>query len=385
MKMQSIRKLTRTAVLCLALAALAGMPAGARAADDGGGDRKVEARRCFAAGVQRAKEGAYERAMAEFVRAYELSPNYAVLYNIGEMQRALGNAAGALDAFQRYLLEGGAAVPAARRAKVNAAVEALRAETATLTIQLTPPAGADARPTPLTQLTIDGKAIDRDASARPIRVNGGRHTIAATADGGTTVEQEVEVASGQAATVSLTLAVGPSRPAAPAAAAPDPTPETTASPAAPAPAALPSPAPPPHQAAPPAAADTRPPAPSHGRRNLSVATAALGVGSLALATGAYFLAKSRWQAAVDQGCTRDSCTGAARDAYDGAGRALTVFNVTVIAGGVLLVAGTVLYLTAPSESARAARSPATPRRALALAVAPAIAADGGGVTLVGRW
>jgi tetratricopeptide (TPR) repeat protein len=51
----------------------------------------------------------YQEALVEFQRAYQLSPNYRVLYNIARTAGLLKNHALALESFQRYLEEGGKA------------------------------------------------------------------------------------------------------------------------------------------------------------------------------------------------------------------------------------------------------------------------------------
>jgi hypothetical protein len=114
------------------------------------------------------------------------------------------------------------------------------------------------------------------------------------------------------------------------------------------------------------------------RRNLGYAVAGVGIGGLAVAAVSYYLAQSRWHHAVDDGCTAASCTGTALAEYDGARSALTVFNVSAIAGGVLWAGGMILLLTAPSDSAA---PPATRR----FAISPAIAPGGGALTIVSRW
>jgi tetratricopeptide (TPR) repeat protein len=317
--MTSSARITRLATaIAVVLAAIAAAPA--RAED------KAEARRRFAAGVERADAGAYEQAIAEFRRAYEASPNYAVLYNIAEMQRALGDPAGALETFQRYLADGGDAIPAARRAKVAAAMEGERAKTGALIIEVTPPAPAAAA-APVLVLVDDRTVGDGAATAQaPLRVNAGVHRIVATA-GNATAERELSVAAGETATVALALVASPT--------------VTETARLAPSLAARPPPA----AASQPAPAPAPGPAPASMRR--TVGTAAMGVGAagLAIAAVSYAVARARWHSAVADGCTLARCTDNARSEYDGAQRALDVFNVSAIAGGVLVTGGALLLLS----------------------------------------
>ncbi|MFL5305077.1 MAG: tetratricopeptide repeat protein [Polyangia bacterium] len=94
-----------------------------------GGDAtaKTEARAHFDRGVQLGHAGDYRQAAAEFQRAYQISPHYAVLYNLAQAQIALGQTAEAIDSLQRYLAEGGANVPADRRTEVQGTIKQLSA------------------------------------------------------------------------------------------------------------------------------------------------------------------------------------------------------------------------------------------------------------------
>src|SRR5262245_21054253 len=59
----------------------------------------------FDRGVSFFKDGDYVAAMVQFKRAYELDPNFSVLYNIGQTARELKSYSEALTALERYLKE----------------------------------------------------------------------------------------------------------------------------------------------------------------------------------------------------------------------------------------------------------------------------------------
>ena len=114
------------ASLLASLVALASFtPASARADDDA---KKVaappseEASQRFRSGVAFYKDKDFAAALVEFKRAYELVPNYSVLYNLGQTGRELKDYAAALEAFEQYLDEGGARVAPARHKEVAAAI-----------------------------------------------------------------------------------------------------------------------------------------------------------------------------------------------------------------------------------------------------------------------
>src|SRR5262249_38985743 len=125
---QAVRTTTGTVLLSLALAVLSA-PREVRAGDEkppAATDKANEASQHFKSGVAFYKDKDFPAALVEFKRAYELLPNYSVLYNLGQTARELKDYAAALTAFERYLREGGAKIPPPRRKEVTAAVEDLR-------------------------------------------------------------------------------------------------------------------------------------------------------------------------------------------------------------------------------------------------------------------
>jgi hypothetical protein len=308
---------------------------------------KAEARRHFQVGVSEAQAGAYREAVIEFTRAYELSPNFAVLYNLGMAQAALGDAAAAMTTFDRYLAEGGKAVPADRRAKVTGELKGLAPRTGSIVARVSPEAA---------KLTLDGAAVERAAAGQGVRVNVGVHKLAASADGYLPGEQAVTVASGDTATVTLALAAVPAPRQEPA--APPPVVELP-----PAPLPIPALAAPPPAVEHPAAAPVPARATGSAQRTIGYVTAILGLAGLAAAGGFYGYAWTQAQSAVDNGCTDDlsTCRGNGRSEWDNSQRWIRNSRIAAAAGGGLFVAGAVIVLVAPS-----AGSP-------------------GGVALAGRW
>src|SRR4051794_8980920 len=73
---------------------------------DADGDHTAEARERFRKGLQLNKAGKIDDALVEFQKAYDLSPNWKLLYNIGQCSKHLGDAVRSLRAFEQYLAEG---------------------------------------------------------------------------------------------------------------------------------------------------------------------------------------------------------------------------------------------------------------------------------------
>ena len=104
----------RAQALLLALGLLLGSSRSSRADDP----RDV-ARGHYARGLELVRQEDYQGALREFVVAYDISPHFAVLYNIGQCHVLLGNLADAVDALSRYLGEGRYLVPSERRQQVG--------------------------------------------------------------------------------------------------------------------------------------------------------------------------------------------------------------------------------------------------------------------------
>src|SRR5690242_763381 len=92
----------RVSVALLMLALMVGAGRAAHADDDA---RQVAAAR-YTRGIELANQGLYQAALEQFQNAYAASPHYAVLYNIGQAQIALGRPIDAIEALSRYLRDG---------------------------------------------------------------------------------------------------------------------------------------------------------------------------------------------------------------------------------------------------------------------------------------
>ena len=128
----------------------------------------------YARGLELARNGSYEAALQEFDAAYAISPQFSVLYNIGQAQIALDHPSQAIELFARYLFEGKDRIPEARRQSVEALISSLSSRLATLSVTADRPSA---------QISVDGRDVGATPLAKPVRIDAGTHTIVAKVEG----------------------------------------------------------------------------------------------------------------------------------------------------------------------------------------------------------
>lgn len=191
-------RLARTVVLLvtLALAMLAIASEAAAQPEKQAASASEEASRRFRAGVVFYKDRDFAAALVEFKRAYELDPNYRVLFNLGQTSQELNDYASALSAFRRYLDEGGKEIEKARRAKVEGFIGVLENKVGTIVVE-TNVEGAE--------VSVDDVSVGKTPLAKPILVNAGRRKFAASLSGHHPAVRQEEVAGLDERTVKLEL------------------------------------------------------------------------------------------------------------------------------------------------------------------------------------
>lgn len=97
-------------------------------------DDKTEAQALFTEGLKLAETGDSAGALKAFRSAYDKSPNYRVLYNIGQLCSRAADAVCAVRAYERYLREGASAIPQKRRETLESDIQSLKRTLGTLTI-----------------------------------------------------------------------------------------------------------------------------------------------------------------------------------------------------------------------------------------------------------
>ncbi len=297
--------------------------------------------------------GKYADACPKLAESQRMDPGAGTLLNLATCYEKNGQLASAWTTYQD-------AASAAQKAGEGDRVKAARAKVAALeptlpTLTIVVPAAADRADL---EVRRDGALVGRAAWGAPIPVDPGPHPLDASAPGKPPWHGQALV-GGAGAKVSIEVP-----PLADAAIPANPVP---AMPVAPTPATAPA-----APAAPPA--DTTTP-PSSGGAQRTIALITGGVGIAGLGVGGVFgiLAMSK------NNSTSGHCNGSVCDAptiasLSDARTDATVSTVGFVAGGVLIAAGAVLYLTAPKGP------PST-----GLVLSPGAGGSIAGLTLQGGW
>jgi len=154
------------------------------------------ARQHFAQATKLYKDGDFDAALVQFERAYEVKPNYKVLYNIGQTYFQLRQYVEARDAMQRYVKEGGAQVEGERLAAVTKDLADLEKRIANVTINVN---ANDAT------VLVDGKKVGTTPLSGPVAVSEGQRSISVEAPNRGVLQRLIRVAGGESQTLNLTV------------------------------------------------------------------------------------------------------------------------------------------------------------------------------------
>jgi len=181
------------------LAVLVALGSSTVARADNSPEALAEGRSRFQRGVEFYKEGDFRAALIEFKRAYDAAPNYKVLYNIAQTSLELQDYATALKNFEKFLADGGADVPAARRAQIVEEMDRLGKRVARVAVEVNV-TGAE--------VLVDDVSVGKAPLSEPIVVSAGRRRLTATFDGKSTT-RVIDVAGGDTPKISLLLETHP--------------------------------------------------------------------------------------------------------------------------------------------------------------------------------
>lgn len=140
----------------------------------------------------------FEEAAVEFKRAYELSPNPIVLYNLGQAHAAARQPAQAVAAFRAYSTQT-TDTGDARREQALSELRRLEAQLGLLMLS-TKPSNVEVR--------VDGRSVQISG---PVELDPGSHQIVVSAPGYANAEREVIAVSGSSQTWEVELSAAPTQ------------------------------------------------------------------------------------------------------------------------------------------------------------------------------
>lgn len=146
-------------------------PEASQVADSGkspSAEARTEAAERFRRGIEFYESSDYGLALIEFERAYQLVPDYRVLYNVGQVSIQLSRFARARTALARYLKDGAGDLEPARREAVEKDLRMLEARTAFLGVSSNVE-GAE--------LLVDDVPWGILPLAQPLLLDAGEHTV----------------------------------------------------------------------------------------------------------------------------------------------------------------------------------------------------------------
>ena len=145
---------------------------------------KTKARQHFRQGVELFDQRRFGDALAEFEQSYGFFPVYSTLYNVGQVHVALGHPVQAIDAYEKFLVQGGASVSAEQRARVEAELKTQRERVGDIKLVVSPD-GTDIR--------VDGEPIGKAPLKSAVKVAAGHHRVEAMLEGYHTEQSDIDV------------------------------------------------------------------------------------------------------------------------------------------------------------------------------------------------
>jgi tetratricopeptide (TPR) repeat protein len=159
-------------------------------------DAAAQSRLHFDRGVQSYKDGSLDSALAEFSRAYELTQDYRLLYNVAQVESERHEFVHAIETFTEYLKLGGSAIPEERRLEVETNILRLRSRVGELWVSVNAPTG---------EVWIGNHLAGKLPLKVPILVNAGPSVVRISSPGYKQVTRELQIVGGDRPRLELKL------------------------------------------------------------------------------------------------------------------------------------------------------------------------------------
>jgi hypothetical protein len=159
-------------------------------------EQKLEAKQHFLRGLELAKGGNWDAALAEFLASRELFPTRVALKNAALSLRHLQRFSEALEMYEELSSRFGQQASAEEQMQTADAIAQLKAMVGELLLEAS---------TPGALVVVDGQQRGTTPLAAPVTVNAGTHSVRAFKEGFAPFESQVTVAGGQRKRVAMTL------------------------------------------------------------------------------------------------------------------------------------------------------------------------------------
>jgi hypothetical protein len=196
-----MRTVSRSAVLLFA-ALLTAQPAFAQPRPAGPAPADVRsqltenARKAWDAAKQLAEAKDYKGALVELQRAYELSNNPRILFNVGALEKLLTHYARAVDAWEKELREGAGKLSPSEAGEARSSIAIVQQFVTTIDVT--------ANETDAT-LFIDDYPVGKTPFGAPVKIDVGKRTVRLSKEGFVDAVQTIDVASGARTPLTFTL------------------------------------------------------------------------------------------------------------------------------------------------------------------------------------
>jgi hypothetical protein len=158
------------------------------------------ARTHFKLGIDSYRDSDLPTALIEFKRAYAASPNYRLLFNLGQVCQELRDYPEADRYFKQYLHDGAGEIDTARKQQVETELAKIKLRIASLVLS-TNLANAE--------WFVDDVPSGHSPLADVVRVSAGRHRISAAIGGRPRVTKIVDAAGGETQVVEVAFSLQP--------------------------------------------------------------------------------------------------------------------------------------------------------------------------------
>lgn len=155
-----------------------------------------EAKALYEMGRALFEKGDIAAALSKFTRAYDLSKDPRLMWNVAACEAGLKHWAKAMTAVDRYLAAAGALLTEKDKEQATRFRSAARPLVAQIML--------DARPDPVT-VDIDGESMGAGPFTDPIYVDAGQHRIRFSKPGYRGIVRTSELAGGASVSISITL------------------------------------------------------------------------------------------------------------------------------------------------------------------------------------